>query len=115
MEETQFLFCFFFFIRKQAEDRTESLKERLAELEDEYDEAESKNVSLTAQLNDAEKNSDESSRAHKELSNRGQIDDSKLERLQAELEETLSRIEEMEDKFQGVSLAVETFKKYVFQ
>ena len=91
-----------FFIHKQIEDKADALKEELTKLEDEFDEAESKLSSLTNQLNDAEKNSDESSRAHKELCNRGQIDGSKLGRLEADLEEYLNEIQEMEEKYQEV-------------
>ena len=75
----------------------------LAKLEDDLDAAESRLSELTTRLNEAEKQTDESLRARKELGNRCKNDDDRLNRLQAELDEYTDKNDELEEKYSAVS------------
>ena len=74
----------------------------LAKLEDDLDAAESRLSELTARLSEAEKQTDESLRARKELGNRCKNDDDRLSRLQADLDEFTDKNDNLEDKYNSV-------------
>ena len=75
----------------------------LAKLEDDLDAGESRLSELTTRLNEAEKQTDESLRARKELGNRCKNDDDRLNRLRAELDEYTDKNDELEEKCSAVS------------
>ena len=75
----------------------------LAKLEDDLDASESRLSELTTRLNEAEKQTDESLRARKELGNRCKNDDDRLGRLQAEFDEYTGKNDELEEKYNSVS------------
>lgn len=71
-------------------------------LENELDQSESKLSKMTARLTEAEKQADESERARRVLENRGQSDDDRLNKLQAELNSVLSKNEDVEKRYAQV-------------
>ena len=75
----------------------------LAKLEDDLDASESRLSELTTRLNEAEKQTDESLRARKELGNRCKNDDDRLGRLQADFDEYTDKNCELEEKYNSVS------------
>ena len=77
--------------------------EELASIEDKLDEQEDRLNSLKARYDEATKLADENERAHVELRNRGQIDTTKLDRLQIELNDLMEKNEEVEVQYQEVS------------
>ena len=100
----KFFSSHYYFFTIQAEALTEQLTEELSRIEDELDSAESNLSNLQGRYQEAEKNADESDRARKELSNRGKVDDSKLNRLTAENEDLNEQIQLTTEKLNDVCI-----------
>ena len=66
------------------------------------DEEESKNQELISKNTETEKSADENDQARKILENRGKSDQSKAERLQAELDDILGFIQNIEKEYNEV-------------
>ena len=75
------------------------------DLEDQFEKMEDQFITLKARYDEATKLQDENERAHKELSNRGQVDTVKLERLEREIMELQDKVEGVEQDYQEVSLS----------
>jgi len=84
-----------------------SLSEKLAALEDELDEKESRLSELRARYEEALKLSDENVRAHVELKNRGHTDNTKSDRLTIELDELVSDNDRLEQEYQEAMITLE--------
>lgn len=87
----------------QSEEEVTRLQKELANLEEELDSSETKLSKMTARLSEAEKQADESERARRVLENRGQTDDDRLSKLQAEYNDVLAKNQEVEDRYTQVS------------
>ena len=72
-------------------------------MEDQFEAEEDRFITLKARYDEATKLQDENERAHKELSNRGQVDTVKLERLEREIMELQEQVESVEQDYQDVS------------
>jgi len=94
------------FFLLQSEEEVTRLQKELANLEDELDTSETKLSKMTARLSEAEKQADESERARRVLENRGQTDDDRLSKLQAEYNDVLSKNQEVEERYAQVSCCV---------
>ena len=57
---------------------------------------------MSTRLHEAEKQADESERARRVLENRGQSDDDRLSRLQGELDDVVSKNDEVEERYRQV-------------
>ena len=73
------------------------------------DASETKLAKMTARLSEAEKQADESERARRVLEDRGQTDDDRLAKLQAEYEDVVSKNSEVEERYSQVSMVTRFF------
>jgi len=89
------------------EDESAELLERLTQLEDEFDVQESRLLDLRQRHDEAVKLADENERAHIELRNRGQTDNTKLDKLQRDLDELLENNERLELEYQDALAKLE--------
>lgn len=84
-----------------AEEEVLSKTKELNDIEDELEKEEENFITLKARFDEACKLQDENERAHKELSNRGQVDNVKLDRLEGEFGDLQAKIEDVEEKYQS--------------
>ncbi|XP_066925698.1 tropomyosin-1-like isoform X5 [Clytia hemisphaerica] len=101
--------------QKAEESETEvgRLQKELGNLEDELDTSETKLAKITARLHEAEKQADESERARRVLEDRGQTDDDRLAKLQAEYEDVVSKNADVEDRYSQISSEIEDLERHL--